>query len=228
MTEREPRSVTIEDVWNGRLFEDFRPGDVYYHPFGKTVTEADNQTFTLMTQNVARTHIDKNFASRTEFGRPLVNSTFTLALVTGQSTIDLSMNVFANLGWDEVRLPQPVFEGDTIYSRSKVLAVRESASRATVGLVTVATEGFNQDGIIVLSYRRTFMVYRRGHLPETVVRRPDESSLPSVEDLPMSPARASAATPMALVAEAVTALFVPVIASSGSGRRRRQWCRTSS
>ena len=82
-----------------------------------------------MTQNVAKTHVDKNFASRTEFGRPLVNSTFTLALVTGQSTIDLSMNVFANLGWDQVRMPHPVFEGDTIYSRSKVLEIRESASR---------------------------------------------------------------------------------------------------
>ena len=90
--------------WSGRLFEDFTVGDVYEHPFGKTVTQADNQWFTLMTQNVAKLHVDANFAARTEFGRPLVNSTFVLALVTGQSTIDLSMNVFANLGWDEVRL----------------------------------------------------------------------------------------------------------------------------
>ena len=162
----------------GRLFEDFRPGEVIYHPFGKTVTEADNQTFTLMTQNVARIHLDKHFAARTEFGRPLVNSTFTLALVTGQSTIDLSTNVFANLGWDEVRTPHPVFEGDTIYSRSKVLAARESISRPAVGVVTVATEGFNQDGVIVISYRRTLLVYRRGHAPATTPIRPDESSLP--------------------------------------------------
>ena len=151
----------------GRLFEDFRPGEVIYHPFGKTVTEADNQTFTLMTQNVARIHLDKHFAARTEFGRPLVNSTFTLALVTGQSTVDLSTNVFANLGWDEVRTPHPVFEGDTIYSRSKVLAARESTSRPAVGVVTVATEGFNQDGVVVISYRRTLLVYRRGHQPAT-------------------------------------------------------------
>lgn len=164
----------------GRLFEDFRPGEVIYHPFGKTVTEADNQTFTLMTQNVARIHLDKHFAARTEFGRPLVNSTFTLALVTGQSTIDLSTNVFANLGWDEVRTPHPVFEGDTIYSRSKVLAVRASTSRPAVGVVTVATEGFNQDGVVVISYRRTLLVYRRGHQPPTTLIHPDESSLPDV------------------------------------------------
>ena len=168
--------------WTGRLFEDFAAGDIYYHPFGKTVTEADNQWFTLLTQNVAKTHVDRNFASGTEFGRPLVNSTFTLALVTGQSTIDLSMNVFANMGWDEVRMPHPVFQGDTIYSRSKVLAVRESASRPNMGLVTVATEGFNENGKIVISYRRTFMVYRRGYLPSVESARPDTSTLPSVED----------------------------------------------
>lgn len=168
--------------WTGRLFEDFTVGDIYYHPFGKTVTEADNQGFTLMTQNVAKTHVDRNFAKATEFGLPLVNSTFTLALVTGQSTIDLSMNVFANMGWDEVRMPNPVFEGDTIYSRSKVLAVRESKSRPSLGLVAVATEGFNQDGKIVISYRRTFMVYRQGHLPGVEAARPDESSLPHIGD----------------------------------------------
>ncbi|MFT4165075.1 MAG: MaoC family dehydratase [Microlunatus sp.] len=167
-------------TWTGRLFEDFAVGDVYYHPFGKTVTDADNQTWTLMTQNVAKTHVDANFAAQTEFKVPLVNSTFILALVTGQSTIDLSMNVFANLGWDEVRLPRPVAAGDTIYSRSKVLSVRASASRPAVGLVNVATEGYNQHGVVVISFRRTFMVYRRGHLPAATSPRPDESSLPSV------------------------------------------------
>ncbi|ALO68097.1 acyl dehydratase [Arthrobacter alpinus] len=169
--------------WTGRLFEDFTPGDIYYHPFGKTVTDADNQTFTLMTQNVAKTHIDRNFAKATEFGLPLVNSTFTLALVTGQSTIDLSMNVFANMGWDMVRMPAPVFEGDTIYSRSKVLSTRKSESRPNLGLVTVATEGFNQDNKIVISFRRTFMVYRQGHLPGIDLARPDESSLPDTGDV---------------------------------------------
>ena len=168
--------------WTGRLYEDFAVGDIYYHPMGKTVTETDNQWFTLVTQNVAKLHVDSNFARGTEFGRPLVNSTFTLALVTGQSTIDLSMNVFANMGWDEVRMPNPVYEGDTIYSRSKVLATRESKSRPALGLVTVASEGFNQDGTIVISYRRTFMVYRNGFLPSVESSRPDESTLPAIDD----------------------------------------------
>lgn len=190
MTAAAPQASAAEETsenrvvqgWNGRLFEDFTAGDVYYHPFGKTVTQADNQTFTLATQNVARLHLDAHFSKETEFGLPLVNSTFTLALVTGQSTIDLSMNVFANMGWDEVRMPNPVFEGDTIYSRSKVLAVRESKSRANLGLVTVASEGYNQDNKIVLSYRRTFLVYKQGHLPGADASRPDESSLPSTVD----------------------------------------------
>jgi len=177
----EVKDSRIVEGWTGRLFEDFAVGDIYYHPFGKTVTQGDNQQFTLMTQNVAKTHVDAKFAKATEFGLPLVNSTFTLALVTGQSTIDLSMNVFANMGWDEVRMPHPVYEGDTIYSRSKVLSVRGSASRPHLGLVTVATEGFNQDGAIVISYRRTFMVYRQGHLPSVASSRPDESSLPALE-----------------------------------------------
>ncbi len=170
----------VVEGWTGRFFEDFVPGDVYEHPFGKTVTTADNQTFTLMTQNVAKLHLDANFAAHTQFGRPLVNSTFILALVTGQSTIDLTMNVFANLGWDEVRMPCPVFEGDTIYSRSKVLETRSSDSKRDMGIVTVATEGFNQVGTVVIRFRRTFMVYRTGHLPAAVQHRPDISSLPPV------------------------------------------------
>ncbi|NDK32339.1 MaoC family dehydratase [Nesterenkonia haasae] len=184
MTETGSEAAPSREVagWNGRLFEDFNVGDVYYHPFGKTVTQSDNHQFTLMTQNVAKTHVDAHFAAGSEFGRPLVNSTLTLALVTGQSTIDLSMNVFANMGWDEVRMPAPVFEGDTIYSRSKVLAVRGANSRPNLGLVTVATEGYNQDGVVVISYRRTFMVYRQGELPSVTHSRPDESSLPAVPE----------------------------------------------
>jgi acyl dehydratase len=168
------------DGWEGRALEDFSPGDVYYHPFSKTVTQDDNMRSTLMTQNVAKLHVDARLTEATEFGRPLVNSCFTLSLVTGQSTIDLSMNVFANLGWDEVRMPHPVYEGDTISSRSKVLEVRESSSRPTLGIVTVATEGYNQDGVVVIRFRRSFMVYRRAHLPVSPSARPDESSLPEV------------------------------------------------
>lgn len=177
----EAQDSTVVPGWQGRVFEDFQVGDIYNHPFGKTITEADNHWLTLMTQNVAKAHVDDNFASRTEFRKPLVNSTFILALVVGQSTIDLSMNVFANLGWDEVRLPHPVFVGDTIYSRSKVLSKRESASRPTMGLVTVASEGFNQDGVVVIRYKRTFMIYKKGHVPQNAHSVPDVSSLPDVE-----------------------------------------------
>jgi itaconyl-CoA hydratase len=166
--------------WDGRFLEDFVPGEIYYHPLGKTVTTADNQWFTLLTQNTAKIHFDGPFAAQTEFGRPLVNSAFVLALVTGQSVFDVSFNVIANLAWDDIRLPAPVFEGDTIYSRSKVLAGRPSASRPGAGIVTAATEGFNQDGAIVISFRRTVLVYRRGHAPRSTVPRPPEESLPSV------------------------------------------------
>ncbi len=157
--------MTVKEGWRGRFFEDFTVGDVYEHPLGRTITTADNIWFTLLTQNTAPIHFDHHYASKTEFGRPLVNSTLTLALVTGQSVTDVSQNVMANLGWDEVRLPNPVFEGDTVYSRSEVLEIRESKSRKNVGIVTVRTTGLNQDGIEVITFRRTAMIYRRGQVP---------------------------------------------------------------
>ena len=150
---------------DGRFFEDFEIGDVYEHPLGRTITSTDNIWFTLLTQNTAPIHFDHHYASRTEFGKPLVNSCLTLALVTGQSVIDISQNVMANLGWDEVRLPNPVFENDTIYSHSEVLEKRESRSRKNVGVVTVRTTGYNQDGVEVISFRRTALIYRRGQSP---------------------------------------------------------------
>ena len=159
--------MAIKEGWTGRVYEDFAVGDVYVHPLGRTVLPVDNSWFTLLTQNMNPIHFDHAYAAQTEFGRPLVDSTFTLALVTGQSTIDLSFNVMANLGWDEVRLPHPVFEGDTIYSRSEVLEARESKSRPNVGIVRVKTTGFNQDGTVVIEFQRTFMVYKRDHVPPT-------------------------------------------------------------
>jgi itaconyl-CoA hydratase len=157
--------MTVKEGWKGRFFEDFEVGDVYEHPLGRTMTSADNIWFTLLTQNTAPVHFDHHYASQTEFGKPLVNSALTLAVVTGQSVTDISQNVMANLGWDEVRLPNPVFEGETIYSRSEVLECRESKSRKNVGIVTVRTRGFNQAGTEVINFRRTVMVYRRGHAP---------------------------------------------------------------
>jgi acyl dehydratase len=167
--------VAIKQGWTGRVFEDFSVGDVYEHPLGRTVLPVDNSWFTLLTQNMNPIHFDHHYAAGTEFGRPLVDSTFTLALVTGQSTIDLSLHVMANLGWDEVRLPNPVFEGDTIYSRSEVLAARESKSRPNVGIVRVRTTGFKQDGTVVIEFLRAFMVYKREHVPSTARPRASET-----------------------------------------------------
>lgn len=158
--------MTSKEGWRGRFFEDFEVGDVYQHPLGRTVTTTDNIWFTLLTQNTAPIHFDHHYAAQTEFGKPLVDSTFTLALVTGQSVTDVSQNVFANLGWDEVRLPAPVFEGDTIYSQSEVLETRESQSRPNVGIVKVKTTGYNQRGEVVIVFKRVLLVYRRGHAPE--------------------------------------------------------------
>jgi acyl dehydratase len=113
-------------------------------------------------------HFDHHYSAQTEFGKPLVDSTFTVALVTGQSVTDISQNVMANLGWDEIRLPNPVFEGDTIYSQSQVLERRESKSRPNVGIVTVETTGYNQDAKVVVTFKRTIMVYKRGQAPQMV------------------------------------------------------------
>jgi itaconyl-CoA hydratase len=166
--------MAVKTGWLGRYYEDFEVGDVYPHPLGRTITTSDNINFTLLTQNTAPIHFDHHYAAQTEFKKPLVNSALTLALVTGQSVTDLSQNVMANLGWDEVRLPHPVFEGDTLYSQSEVLEKRESKSRPNVGIVTVRTSGFNQDGVVVITYRRTFLVYRRGMAPTIPRLQPKE------------------------------------------------------
>ena len=157
--------MAVKPGWSGRVFEDFVVGDVYEHPLGRTVTQADNIWFTCLTMNTNPIHFDHAYAAQTEFGKPLVDSTFTLALVTGQSVIDLTMNGVANLGWESVTLPHPVFEGDTIYAKSEVLETRESKSRPKVGLVLVKTTGMNQDGATVIEFTRTFMIWKRGHVP---------------------------------------------------------------
>jgi acyl dehydratase len=164
--------VATKEGWTGRVFEDFSVGDIYAHPLGRTVLSADNMWFTLLTQNTNPIHLDHAYSAQTEFGRPLVNSTLTLALVTGQSVSDISQNAVANLGWEEVRLVSPAYEGDTIYSRSEVLETRESKSRRNAGIVRVKTTGFNQNGVIVIEFSRTVMVYKRGHVPVAAPRRP--------------------------------------------------------
>ncbi|MFT9847759.1 MaoC family dehydratase [Aneurinibacillus sp. REN35] len=163
---KEMPNTQIKKGWVGRFYEDFEVGDVYPHPLGRTVTQTDNIWFTLLTQNTNPIHFDEVYSEKTEFGRPLVDSTFTLALVTGQSVTDVSQNVMANLGWDDIKLPNPVFEGDTIYSYSEVLEKRESKSRPNVGIVKIKTAGYNQHGTVVIEFQRTFMVYKHGQGPD--------------------------------------------------------------
>jgi acyl dehydratase len=147
----------------GRYYEDFRIGDVYEHRPGRTVTEYDNIAFTLLTMNPHPIHLDAAYAARSEFGRPLVNSTLTLAIVTGMSVADVSYKAIANLGWNDIRLTAPVFAGDTLYAESEVIAKRESTSRPNQGIVTVRTIGKKSDGTMVLSFERTVLVPKRGH-----------------------------------------------------------------
>ena len=147
----------------GRYLEDFTIGDVYEHRPGRTISETDNTWFTLLTMNTHPLHFDAAYCAKTEFGRPLVNSCLTLAIVAGMSVSDLSQKAIANLGWDKVRLTAPVFAGDTIYAESEVLDVRESRSRATQGVVTVRTTGKKADGTVFMTYERSILVPKRGH-----------------------------------------------------------------
>jgi len=147
----------------GRYLEDFRVGDVYEHRPGRTISETDNTWFTLLTMNQHPLHFDQEYAAKSEFGKPLVNSCLTLSIVAGMSVSDVSQKTIANLGWDKVRMPAPVFNGDTLYAESEVLAIRESRSRPTQGVVTIRTTGSKADGTEVISFERTMLIPKRGH-----------------------------------------------------------------
>ncbi|MGO4123841.1 (R)-specific enoyl-CoA hydratase RipB/Ich [Inquilinus sp. YAF38] len=151
---------------SGLYWEDFEPGDVFEHRPGRTILDTDNVWFTLLTLNIQQVHFDAAYAAKTEWKRPLVDSTLTLALLTGMSVRTVSAKVVANLGWDKVKASHPVFVGDTLYAESTVLHKRESKSRPTQGIVTVLTRGLNQDGVEVMSFERTMLIYRQGHSPE--------------------------------------------------------------
>ena len=151
--------------WTGRCYEDFEVGEVYRSRFGRTVTAADNQLFTHLTMNTNPLHFDEEYARRTRWGKILVNSTFTLALVVGMSVPDVSEQAMANLGWSEIRLPNPVFLGDTLYCETEVLARRESKSFPDAGIVNVRSRGVNQDGRVVIDLTRSVMIYKRAHAP---------------------------------------------------------------
>ena len=151
----------VVEGWQGRFFEDFEVGDVYRSSLGRTITKTDNIWFTNLTLNTNQAHFNDPFCEASPFGQPLVNSAFTLALVTGLSVTDVSENAMANLAWDDIRLPNPVFEGDTLWAESEVLEKRESSSRPYVGIVGIRTRGLNQRREVVIEFRRTFMIYRR-------------------------------------------------------------------
>src|SRR6202048_1885334 len=155
---------TVKQGWNGRFFEDFQVGDVYRSRLGRHTTETDNIHCTMSTNNTNQIHFNADYASRTEFKRPLVNSALTLAVVAGLGVSDLSENGFA-LGWDYMKLPTPVFPGDTLYSVAEVISVRESKSRPAQGVVKVRTRGLNQDGVVVIEYERSIMVWKKAHAP---------------------------------------------------------------
>ncbi len=147
----------------GRYLEDFTVGDVYEHRPGRTINEADNTWFTLLTMNQHPVHFDAAYAAKSEFGKPLVNSALTLSMVAGMSVSDLSQKAVANLGWDKIRLTAPVFVGDTIYAESEILSTRQSESRPNQGIVSARTTGKKADGTVFMTYERSFLVPKRGH-----------------------------------------------------------------
>jgi acyl dehydratase len=158
----------MTDTAGGRAYEDFKVGEVLVHPLGRTVTATDNAWTTLLAVNTNPIHFDAHYSAQTEFKKPLVNSPFVLAIVTGLSVADISRYA-VNLGWDEVRMPAPVFEGDTIYAQTEVLSVRESKSRPQQGVIEVKTTGFKQDGTVVMTFRRSLLVYKRAFVPKPPV-----------------------------------------------------------
>jgi itaconyl-CoA hydratase len=161
--------MTVHEPSVGRYYEEFKSGDIYKHWPGRTISETDNTWFTLLTMNKHPVHFDHNYAASQMFGKPLVNSTLTLSIVAGMSVWDTSQNAVANLGWESIKLPHPVFIGDTIYAESEILEMRESKSRPDTGIVSFETRAYNQTNQLVMSYRRTILTKRRGY---------DEGKLP--------------------------------------------------
>jgi itaconyl-CoA hydratase len=155
--------MTIHKADIGNFAEDFIVGDVYQHPLGRTITEADSTWFTLLTVNTTQNHFNEPYAQMNPIaeGRIIVNSGFTVALVLGMSVLDMSQHAVANLGWTDIKLTAPVYVGDTLYAESKVLEMRSSSSRPDFGILTMRTRGINQDGTEVMSWVRSVMIPKR-------------------------------------------------------------------
>jgi acyl dehydratase len=146
----------------GRYYEDLEVGEYIKHSLGRTITEADNVLFCALTMNTQPLHLNEDYAAKTPFGRRLVNGIFTLGLVVGLSVSELTEGtILANLGYEKVVHPHPVFHGDTIYVETQVLDKRLSASRPNVGIVTLKHTGRNQDGMVVIEVERSVMFLRR-------------------------------------------------------------------
>ena len=158
--------------WRGRFYEDFAVGDTFRSRLGRTITETDNIWFTCLTMNTNQIHFNVPYAERTQFGKPLVNSALTLALITGMTVPDTSENAAANLAWTDIKLPKPVFVGDTLWAESEILDLRESKSNPSVGIVSMRCRGINQRREVVIEFKRTFMVYKRD-APEAASAYPD-------------------------------------------------------
>jgi len=156
--------MTIKMSWEGRFLEDFEVGDVYRSAIGRTITETDNTWFTLLTNNDNQIHFNSEYAKHTPWGKILVNSAFTIAVVTGLTVKDVSQNGFA-LGWERIVLPNPLFNGDTVYAETEVLDIRASKSDERRGIVKVRTRGIQQEGVVVIEFERSIMVWKREHAP---------------------------------------------------------------
>jgi acyl dehydratase len=156
--------------WQGRYYEDFEVGDVYKHPYGRTVTETDDVWMTNITMNLNPMHFNEPYAAETEYGERLVNGLFVVSLAVGMSVIDVSANATANLGYDKVRHTGPTFHGDTIFAESEVLAKRESESREHAGIVTTELRAYNQNGEQVLSLERSGMILKREYAQPTAAQ----------------------------------------------------------
>lgn len=159
----------------GMFYEDFEVGKIYAHRLGRTIIDADNAWFTLIVLGINQVHFNDYYSAQTPFKKPIIASPFTLAVVTGLSAAEFGQNTMANLGWSDVKLPHPVFVGDTLYARSKIISKRESASRSYAGIVSLETEGFNQDGQIVITFSRNLMAYKRGFAPSAIMPAPVDS-----------------------------------------------------
>jgi itaconyl-CoA hydratase len=147
----------------GRFYDDFEIGDLYQHPFGRTISEADSTWFTLLTCNTNQNHFNAHLAGSNPItdGKIIVNSGLTVALVLGLSVIDMSQNAVANLGWTDIALTHPVYVGDTIYAESVCTGKRGSNSRPGMGIITMVTRGLNQNGDVIVSWKRSVMIPKR-------------------------------------------------------------------